>query len=68
MPDLETEEEAERIATISALNKFKNNMEVKMNNLYKMVTSKKNELINKLNKLDNDLKKQIIILKKIMIK
>ena len=64
MPDLETEEEAaERIAKTSddkvfdVLNKFKNNMENKMNNLDKMVTIKENEWNTKLNKLNNDAKK-----------
>ena len=64
MPDLETEEEAaDRIAKTSddkvfdVLNKFKNNMENKMNNLDKMVTSKENEWNTKLNKLNNDAKK-----------
>ena len=56
--DLETEEEAaERIAKASALNKFKNNMEVGMSNLDKIVTSKENKLSTKLNKLNNDVKK-----------
>ena len=41
MHDLETEEEAERIAIISALNKFKSNMEVKINNLDKIFINKK---------------------------
>ena len=64
MPDLETEEEAaERIAKTSddkvfdVLNKSKNNMENKMNNLDKMVTIKENEWNTKLNKLNNDAKK-----------
>ena len=51
MPDLETEEEAEeRIQKTSdndkvfgVLNKFKNNMEVEMSNLDKMVTDKENK-------------------------
>ena len=50
MPDLETEEEAEeRIVKTSdndnvfgVLNKFKNNTEVKMHSLDKMVTDKEN--------------------------
>ena len=58
MPDLESEEEAEkRIAKTSVLNKFKNNMEVGMSNLDKIVTSKENKLSTKLNKLNNDFKK-----------
>ena len=64
VPDLETEEEAaERIAKTSddkvfdVLNKFKNNMENKMSNLDKMITSKENEWNTKLNKLNNDAKK-----------
>ena len=58
MPDLETEEEvAEKIAKTSALNKFKNNVEVGMSNLDKIVTSKENKLSTKLNKLNNDVKK-----------
>ena len=56
--DLETEEEAaERIAKTSALNKFKNNMEVGMSNLDKIVKNKENEYSTKLNKLNNDVKK-----------
>ena len=58
MPDLETEEEAaERIAKTSALNKFKNNIEVGISNLDKIVKNKENEFSNKLNKLNNDVKK-----------
>ena len=64
MPDLETEEEAaDRIAKTSddkvfdVINKFKNNMENKMNNLDKMVASEENEWNIKLNKLKNDAKK-----------
>ena len=57
MPDLETEKAAERLAKTSALNKFKNNIEVEMSNLDKMVTSKENEWNTKLNKLNNDVKK-----------
>ena len=54
MPDLKTEEEAsERIST-NALDKFKNNIEIKMNNLDKIVKNKENEFSNKLN---NDVKK-----------
>ena len=61
MPDLETEEEAaERIAKISALNKFKD----KIDNFDEMVINKKDEFDkvfedkeNKLNKLINDVKK-----------
>ena len=69
MPDLETEEEAaERIAkkesktsdndkVFDVLTKFKNNMEVEMGNLYKMVTDKDNKWSTKLNTLNNDVKK-----------
>ena len=57
IPDLETEEEAaERIST-NALNKFKNNIEIEMSNLDKIVKNKENELSTKLNKLNNDVKK-----------
>ena len=64
MPNLETEEEAaERIAKTSGndkafdvLNKFKNNIEVKISNLDKMVTDKK-RWSTELNKLNNDVKK-----------
>ena len=57
MPDLETEEEAvERIST-NALGKFKNNIEIEMNNLDKIVKNKENEFTTKLNKLNNDVKK-----------
>ena len=46
IPDLETEEEAaERIST-NALNKFKNNIEIEMSNLDKIVKNKENELNN----------------------
>ena len=55
-PDLETEEEAERIST-NALNKFKNNLEIEMNNLDKIAKNKENEFSAKLNKLNNDVKK-----------
>ena len=58
MPDLETEEEAaERIAKTSALNKFENNIEVRISNLDKIVKNKENEFSTKLNKLNNDAKK-----------
>ena len=58
MPDLETEEEAaERIVKTNALNKFKNNIEVEMSNLDKIVKNKENEFSTKLNKLNNDVKK-----------
>ena len=67
MPDLETEEAAERIST-NALNKIKNNIEIEISNLDKIVKNKENELSTKLNKLNNDFKKYIIILKKIMVK
>ena len=57
MPDLETEEEAaERIST-NALDKFKNNIEIEMNNLDKIVKNKENEFSTKLNKLNNNVKK-----------
>ena len=47
MPDLETEAEAvERIST-NALNKFKNNIEIEMNNLDKIVKNKENEFSTK---------------------
>ena len=47
MPDLETEEEAsERIST-NALDKFKNNIEIEMNNLDKIVKNKENEFSSK---------------------
>ena len=65
MPDLETEEEAaERIAKTSdndkvfnVLNKFKNNMELEMSSLDKMITDKENKWSTKLDKLNNDVKK-----------
>ena len=48
MPDLETEEEAsERIST-NALDKFKNNIEIEMNNLDKIFKNKENEFSTKL--------------------
>ena len=57
MSDLETEEEAaERIST-NALDKFKNNIEIEMNNLDKIFKNKENESSTKLNKLNNDVKK-----------
>ena len=80
MSDLETEEEAaQRIAkkesktsdndkVFDVSNKFKNNMEVEMGNLDKMVMDKKNKWSTKLNKLNNDVKKLDNMLKKIMIK
>ena len=56
MPDCETEEEvAERIST-NALDKFKNNIEIEMNNIDKIVKNKENEFSTKLNKLNNDFK------------
>ena len=68
MPDLETEEEAsERIST-NALDKFENNIEIKMNNLDRNFKNKENEFSTKLNKINNDVKKSLIILRKIMIK
>ena len=55
MSDLETEEETvERILT---LDKFKNNIEIEMNNLDKIVKNKENEFSTKLNKLNNGVKK-----------
>ena len=57
MPDLETEEEAsERILT-NALDKFKNNTEIEMNNLDKIFKNKENEFSTKLDKINNDVKK-----------
>ena len=57
MRDLETEEEAsERIST-NALDKFKNNVEIEMNNLDKIFKIKENEFSTKLNKLNNDVRK-----------
>ena len=54
MPDLETEEEAsERIST-NAIDKIKNDIEIDMNNLDKIVKNKENEFSTKLNKLNND--------------
>ena len=51
MPDLETEEEAsERIST-NALDKFKNNVEIEMNELDKIFKNKENEFSTKLNKI-----------------
>ena len=56
MMSLETEEEAaERIST-NALDKFKNNIEIEMNNLDKIFKNKEYEFSTKLNKL-NDVKK-----------
>ena len=56
MMSLETEEEAaERIST-NALDKFKNNIEIEMNNLDKISKNKEYEFSTKLNKL-NDVKK-----------
>ena len=57
MPDLETEEEAAERISINALDKFKNNIEIEMNNLDKIVKNKENEFSTKLNKLNNDVKK-----------
>ena len=57
------EKAAERIAKTSddnkvfnVLNKFRNNIESEMSNLYKMVTNKENKWSSKLNKLNNDVK------------
>ena len=41
--DLETEEEASERISINALDKFKNNIEIEMNNLDKIVKNKENE-------------------------
>ena len=57
MPDLETEEEAAEGVSTNALDKFKNNIEIEMNNLDKIVKNKENEFRTKLNKLNNDVKK-----------
>ena len=57
MPDLETEEEAAKGILTNALNKFKNNVEIEMSNLYKIVENKENRLSTKLNKLNNDVEK-----------
>ena len=57
MPDLETEEEAAERILINSLNKFKNNIEIEMSNLDKIVKNKENELSTKLNKINNDMKK-----------
>ena len=43
MPDLETEEEAAERISKNALDKFKNNIEIEMNNLDKIVKNKENE-------------------------
>ena len=57
MPDLETDKEAsERIST-NALDKFKNNVEIEMNNLHKIIKNKENEFSTKLNKINNNVKK-----------
>ena len=57
MPDLETEEEASERISKNALDKFKNNIEIEMNNLDKIIKNKENEFSTKLNKLNNDVKK-----------
>ena len=60
MPDLETEERIVKTSdnkVFDVLNKFKNNIEVEMSNLDKMVMSKENKWNTKLNKLSNDIKK-----------
>ena len=44
MPDLETEEEASERILKNALAKFKTNIEIKMNNLDKMVKSKDDKM------------------------
>ena len=50
MPDLETEEEAAERISKNALDKFKNNILIEMNNLDKIVKNKENEFSTKLNK------------------
>ena len=40
MPDLESEEEASERISINALDKFKNNIEIEMNNLEKIFKNK----------------------------
>ena len=57
MPDLETEEEAAERILINSLNKFKNNIEIEMSKLDKIVKNKENEFSTKLNKINNDIKK-----------
>ena len=57
MPDLETEEEAAKRISTYALDKFKNNIEIEMNNLDKIVKNEENSFITKLNKLNDDVKK-----------
>ena len=57
MADLETEKEAlERILT-NALDKFKNDIEIEMNNLDKIFKNKENEFNTKVNKINNNVKK-----------
>ena len=53
MPDLVTEEEAAERISKNALDKFKNNIEIEMNNLDKIVKNKENGFSTKLNKLNN---------------
>ena len=57
VPDLETEEAAAERILINSLNKFKNNIEIEMSNLDKIVKNKENEFSTKLNKINNDIKK-----------
>ena len=57
MPDLETEEATAKRISKNALDKFKNNIEIEMNNLDKIVKNKENEFITTLSKLNNDVKK-----------
>ena len=64
MPDLETEEEASERILKNAFDKFKTNIEIKMNNLDEMVKSKEDEWKTKLNKLNNDTKKICNYIKK----
>ena len=49
MPDLETEEKAAERILINSLKKFKNNIEIEMSNLDKIVKNKENEFNTKLN-------------------
>ena len=57
MPDLETGKEAAKRISTNVLDKFKNNRETEMNNLDKIAKNKENEFSTKLNKLNNDVKK-----------
>ena len=57
MPDLETGKEAAKRISTNVLHKCKNNRETEMNNLDKIAKNKENEFSTKLNKLNNDVKK-----------